>query len=461
MLRRVFDIVLLFFFCTPAFSETELEMMWDKCAENSRSLKIQQIQKEQAEVNEEFADFIYLPTFTLAAESSFSEKYDEIKKYPYNADGTLTTTFPIPGGGYISTEIEYEMNRYIMNSASPLSPDSVGYDQIPKVTVAYVQSLNPFFLHGNKNPVKRNLENKTKIENISYESAVLSSKMQVASKYIQLRRYARLIANIENELSFLNYTIDSLETNKSRGIVTAAEIWNYQNKIVEYNESLLSYIQQRENLIKELEVLCGDFETFDLNAELPQNFFCTPEYDFTLRQFALQRENLKMQRILEGQSYAPKLGFQGSASYNIEAAQKNALGEQWRNRNGSFLWTVGVSFEFSPENMSHLKRDKILYEKNQEILGEQEELYIKNKQNSVEMYGKIISYYEILLSQSKESKENKKKYYESMQIQFERGINTELDLMQSKLTLDSAETIVKNYEDIIWYYIWLKSLIVE
>ena len=254
MLRRVFYILLLFFSCDFAFSESELETLWDKCAENSRSLKIQQIQKEQAEINEEFADFIYLPTFTLAAESSFSEKYDEIKKYPYNADGTLTTTFPIPGGGYISTEIEYEMNRYIMKSSASLSPDSVGYDQIPEVTVAYVQSLNPFFLHGNKNPVKRNLENKTKIENISYESAVLSAKMQVASKYIQLRRYARLIANIENELSFLNYTIDSLETNKSRGIVTAAEIWNYQNKIVEYNESLLSYIQQRENLIKELEV---------------------------------------------------------------------------------------------------------------------------------------------------------------------------------------------------------------
>ncbi|MBQ8681025.1 MAG: TolC family protein [Treponema sp.] len=461
MLRRVFYILLLFFFCAFAFSESELETLWAKCAENSRSLKIQQIQKEQAEVNEEFADFVYLPTFTLAAESSFSEKYDEIKKYPYNADGTLTTTFPIPGGGYISTEIEYEMNRYIMNSSASLSPDSVGYDQIPEVTVAYVQSLNPFFLHGNKNPVKRNLENKTKIENISYESAVLSVKMQVASKYIQLRRYARLIANIENELSFLNYTIDSLETNKSRGIVTAAEIWSYQNKIVEYNESLLSYIQQRENLIKELEVLCGDFETFDLNAKLPQTLSCTPEYDFTLRQFALQRENLKMQKILEGQSYAPKLGFQGSASYNIEAAQKDSLTDQWKDKNGSLLWTVGLSFEFSPENMARLKRDKILYEKNQKILSEQEELYIKNKRNSIEMYGKIISYYEMLLSQSKESKENKKKYYESMQIQFERGINTELDLMQSKLTLDSAETIVKNYEDIIWYYTWLKSLIVE
>ena len=81
MVRRVSDIVLLVFSCAFAFSESELETLWDKCAENSRSLKIQQIQKEQAEVNEEFADFVYLPTFTLAAESCFSEKYDEIKKY--------------------------------------------------------------------------------------------------------------------------------------------------------------------------------------------------------------------------------------------------------------------------------------------------------------------------------------------------------------------------------------------
>lgn len=98
--------------------------------------------------------------------------------------------------------------------------------------------------------------------------------------------------------------------------------------------------------------------------------------------------------------------------------------------------------------------------KNVQILKEQKESYLKNKNATCEMYDKIILYYENLFSEATKTKQNKENYLNALQIQFERGMITKIDLQKSEIVLLQAKTIESNYKDLIWYYKWLRSLIV-
>lgn len=446
---------------TPyAFSQTELEKLWFSSQFFSSNLLIQKMQENQNEINEKYSYSEYLPTFTFSVEDSFSDAYSNITAFPYSTEGSLSSTLKVPGGGYLSSAISYKMNRYIMNSRKTIDSDNLGYDQIPGFSISYMQSLNPFYLHGVKDPVIESYKKQTELGKLTFYSEEYSLKTQIASDYIQLRRYTRLAGNASKEIELLEYIINYLIENKELGNSSYSDLWEYQNKSLEYNGKLLEYIEEKERLHNELEILCGKFDFNDTEKELPAYTENIPEFDFIIKQMEIQNYNLKLQNVIDGQNYAPKLGLTGSASYNFNAYDKDNLFGAWSEK-GTVYWTIGISLELSPENIAILKRNKLLYEENLDIYKEQKDLYLKNKKTTIEMYEKSIEHYELLLHDAEMSCEHKAEYYEAMKIQKERGVISELELRQSQLIFDESESIVNNYKDMIWYYKWLRNMIVD
>lgn len=345
------------------FSQTELESLWEKSLSNNSELKVYSLQKDEAFINKKFSKYEYKPTFVFHNENSFSDQYENIKKYPYYAESYVASSFAIPGGGNFSLQAEYEMNQYIMNSLSEIDLENLGYNQIPSFSFDYTQSLSPFYFHYPfENPLLKNYENQLELSNLTYKSAELYTKKQIASYYIQLRRYSRFIKATNEEINLLKNIVKYLEENKLRGISSNADVWEYQNKFLDYTENLINYTEQKEQLLKNLELLCGIFIFENAENTLPDISSCFVEYDFSLKQYELQNENLNLKHMMDRQNYAPKLGMNGTVSYNLPAAQHEELLEKWQD-DGTINWTLGISLEFSFENHSLLKRNKLLYEK--------------------------------------------------------------------------------------------------
>ena len=72
-----------------------------------------------------------------------------------------------------------------------------------------------------------------------------------------------------------------------------------------------------------------------------------------------------------------------------------------------------------------------------------------------------MEHYQKLLNDAQINYEHKAEYFETMKIQKERGVITELELRQAQLVFEESKSIVSNYKDIIWYYQWLSNLIVD
>lgn len=445
--------------CSFVYASSELEILWDKCEKNSGNLKIAKMQEDLAAINSDYSGYVYLPTFMLYAANGYTRTYKNIEKFPYSAETSFATSFTVPGGGVVKSEAGYKLNRYFMDDFGNTESDNIGYDQIPSFSLAYTQSLNPAFFHFNGDPISESYKNELEFQISARKSSELSVKVQVAYDYILLRKNLRQLNNSNKAIELLEYTISYLEENRNRGVISMIDIWECQNKYLDCSEKLIEHTEQKEKILSELKILCGDDLNILYDSELPTDQVIFVPYDFTLRQLDLQNKNLFIQNILDNQNYAPKLGLQCSSEYELETVHYKKLADAWKEK-GIINWTVGISLEFSPENISRLRRNKKLFKKNLEISQEQRNLYLTNKDVTLSMYDKIISHYESLFNTALETFLNKKKYYETLEIQVSRGINTQLELKQAELVMDEADTVLKNYSDMIWYYKWLKSLVI-
>lgn len=439
-----------------AFSQTPLELLWEKALQNSLEIRISSLELDNTEISYKARNAQYIPSFSFSAYSEFIESEAGLTQFPIEGISQLGIQWNIPGGTKLQTSISYEINRYVLNSLEEESYENTGYDQNPEISVSLSQSLLPFWIQWmGGNPVQNIYKNQRTLSVNSYNNIIADVKKSVTEKYIQLRKLYRTIHLLENQIQIQRTLLEVAQQKVYAGTLSQIELWNYESNLQNYKNNLNETLFQFEQIKQEISNACGEDEFNNLDAELPSFKIRFLEKDMTLESIELQKAELKNQLIITKQNYAPSFTIQGSYKYALDAAGMENLVDVWDGE-GVNNWTVTCGISIYPENLSYIKTAKLQYEINKESLELQEAVYIKNKNISKANLQTYIAYYKELLQQAKSDYEQKNIYLDAIKNKKKRGECTELDVKQAELMRENASIEIKNLEDVIWYYQFLE-----
>ena len=438
------------------FSQTPLELLWEKALQNSLEIRISSLELDNTEISYKARNAQYIPSFSFSAYSEFIESEAGLTQFPIEGISQLGIQWNIPGGTKLQTSISYEINRYVLNSLEEESYENTGYDQNPEISVSLSQSLLPFWIQWmGGNPVQNIYKNQRTLSLNSYNNIIADVKKSVTEKYIQLRKLYRTIHLLENQIQIQRTLLEVAQQKVYVGTLSQIELWNYESNLQNYKNNLNETLFQFEQIKQEISNACGEDEFNNLDAELPSYKIRFLEKDMTLESIKLQKAELKNQLIITKQNYAPSFTIQGSYKYALDAAGMENLVDVWDGE-GVNNWTVTCGISIYPENLSYIKTAKLQYEINKESLELQEAVYIKNKNISKANLQTYIAYYKELLQQAKSDYEQKNIYLDAIKNKKKRGECTELDVKQAELMRENASIEIKNLEDVIWYYQFLE-----
>lgn len=438
------------------FSQTPLELLWEKALQNSLEIRISSLELDNTEISYKARNAQYIPSFSFSAYSEFIESEAGLTQFPIEGISQLGIQWNIPGGTKLQTSILYEVNRYVLNSLEEESYENTGYKQNPEISLSLSQSLLPFWIQWmGGNPVQNIYKNQRTLSLNSYNNIIADVKKSVTEKYIQLRKLYRTIHLLENQIQIQRTLLEVAQQKVYVGTLSQIELWNYESNLQNYKNNLNETLFQFEQIKQEISNACGEDEFNNLDAELPSYKIRFLEKDMTLEFIELQKAELKNQLIITKQNYAPSFTIQGSYKYALDAAGMENLVDAWDGE-GVNNWTVTCGISIYPENLSYIKTAKLQYEINKESLELQEAVYIKNKNISKANLQTYIAYYKELLQQAKSDYEQKNIYLDAIKNKKKRGECTELDVKQAELMRENASIEIKNLEDVIWYYQFLE-----
>lgn len=439
-----------------AFSQTPLELLWEKALQNSLEIRISSLELDNTEISYKARNAQYIPSFSFSAYSEFIESEAGLTQFPIEGISQLGIQWNIPGGTKLQTSILYEVNRYVLNSLEEESYENTGYKQNPEISLSLSQSLLPFWIQWmGGNPVQNIYKNQRTLSLNSYNNIIADVKKSVTEKYIQLRKLYRTIHLLENQIQIQRTLLEVAQQKVYVGTLSQIELWNYESNLQNYKNNLNETLFQFEQIKQEISNACGEDEFNNLDAELPSYKIRFLEKDMTLEFIELQKAELKNQLIITKQNYAPSFTIQGSYKYALDAAGMENLVDAWDGE-GVNNWTVTCGISIYPENLSYIKTAKLQYEINKESLELQEAVYIKNKNISKANLQTYIAYYKELLQQAKSDYEQKNIYLDAIKNKRKRGECTELDEKQAELMRENALIEIENLEDVIWYYQFLE-----
>lgn len=438
------------------FSQTPLELLWEKALQNSLEIRISSLELDNTEISYKARNAQYIPSFSFSAYSEFIESEAGLTQFPIEGISQLGIQWNIPGGTKLQTSISYEVNRYVLNSLEEESYENTGYEQNPEISLSLSQSLLPFWIQWmDGNPVQNIYKNQRTLSVNSYNNIIADVKKSVTEKYIQLRKLYRTIHLLENQIQIQRTLLEVAQQKVYAGTLSQIELWNYESNLQNYKNNLNETLFQFEQIKQEISNACGEDEFNNLDAELPSYKIRFLEKDMTLEFIELQKAELKNQLIITKQNYAPSFTIQGSYKYALDVAGMENLVDAWDGE-GVNNWTVTCGISIYPENLSYIKTAKLQYEINKESLELQEAIYIKNKNISKANLQTYIAYYKELLQQAKSDYEQKNIYLDAIKNKKKRGECTELDVKQAELMRENASIEIKNLEDVIWYYQFLE-----
>ena len=317
------------------------------------------------------------------------------------------------------------------------------------------QSLLPYYLQGKaKNPFLLSYDNQFKSAQNSMLTVMAGIKTNITDYFIQLRKLMRNQIILTNQIEMQTILCDAAFIKLEQGSITQLDYWNYESSLNEYQNNLCEVTLQIDNIKRELELLCGNINYAEINNELPVSSIRLLEKDYTLEAFEIQKEELDNNLIISRQNNAPSLSITGSYSYDLDAVKLEKTKEAWSS-SGEKKWTVSVGFSISPKNVNQINKEKAAYRNNVLSLEEQKTIYLENKTEEISTYKKLITYYTDVQSQKKKNVEKQKAYYEAMQSKHNRGLCSELDLLQAKLIYDNSKFDLENINDSLWYYNFL------
>lgn len=445
---------------SAVYATSTLECLWEKA-------KNYHVNVLEAEKNYEFSKLqvenksaLYPVSVSVGAASTWTDSLESEIEYPSSISGSLNVTKTFPKNAKLSTSLSYNFSRG-MAFSDDFSDFDVGYAHIPQVNVSLSKSLFSYKKYGIVGDVRfQDLVLEKEQNKLQKENTQKSILQEVAFYFVNYRKYERTAENSRMQLDFYSRLLEANTIELANGHISQKDIWeiekNYNDAVEKLNESIENLSACKKNLL----LYCGTIEDIEnkknTQSDFPE-FYEKAKKDLMLELLLNNTKQLNSAFVQSKESIFPILSVGVGFSENTET--KSGFKANFIDDKANLNWNVSVSVDFpdvfSPKNSLMEKK----YEFANEKMKCEIENYEKNAEAEKTQYDEFIKLYARLEKETGKIQENYEKYCEDLENQFLEGQISKMDLISAQTELFVIKNTKKNYEDLVWYYTWMRSQI--
>lgn len=447
----------LFFSLFCAYSETELEILWEKAKGHSVDLRSAEHSLKYAEASLKYKSSLYPLSLSSSLNSSFNDTYEDVAWYTSSSKANVSISKKNPFGNSVSAGLGYGIDRGILDYFSQeIDSDNIGYSQSPSVNLSLNQSLMPAIAKGLKDPNSEILKRNVRSASYSKDSVEKQLIEDVTYYYIQARCTARLLEKYEKYVDFYDLKIESAKELLEKSKIAHSEIWSIENKRWEYYQDYIDCLNSKESADMNLKNLCGEILA-DLSTDkaLPESENELFPYNPEKESIANEIETLKLQNVLDRQETAPFLTIGGTFSETTET-NKNLSVNYIEDKN-CFNWTFSLGLTFSEFFSPSKKLRNQKFENNLAVCRDKIRNIEEQTGHQQLNYEEMILLYENQLRQVLKMHENRVRLEKDYAELLKSGKCSQVELEEVHLNAVESECIYKNLNDNLWLYKWKRS----
>jgi hypothetical protein len=402
--------------------------------------------------------------------------------YPYQSDefdnkltsntASLDFAIPLPTGSIAGLGASYSLARDLLET-STIEKQDWGFSQDLQLSISLSQSLNPWWLHSRNNPYNRMALIQQRLTKNDYNGIIKDMLFSSMSAYIRLRKIERNSIHIKEMLKMYDALLDSYQKMYTSGGVSWRDYESIRAEKWEYESNLFSLENDRLSVQGDLYKLTGAVIENTSREPLvePDNALFMQVFTDIQKQelnslneksIILQKENLEMGRLIDGQTNAPKIKLSWGTLYKLPVKPDGSLWDAWTdddnwNDNIKNNWSLGVILDLSSLLSPVNRRNTLQYNMENRIL---EELYKSNetaKQKDISLYKMTIKALEEQINRLSIIIENENVRVMEDEEQKNRGVITANDFMQEQLAYNEKLTLLNNLNDDLWFYNFVMS----
>jgi hypothetical protein len=404
--------------------------------------------------------------------------------YPYEKDefDDIATTnvssadlsVPLPTGSIINLGGSYSLGRDLLDT-STVEKQDWGFAQDFGFTIGLSQSLNPWWLHGLKNPYSRLPLIQNTLSKNDYNIAIKTKLFSSVQSYINLRKTERTIIQIQNTLDFYDELLQAYQERRFSGGVSLREYEKIHSEKWEYEDELFNLENNRSMVQEELYRITGTLIENVHNEPILR--FDNPVFmrifmDIRKEQINsleetslyLTRESLYMNRIIDRQSNSPGIKVVWGTQYKLPVKPTDSLRDAWEeeknfNDNNLNNWSLTITLDISPLLSPANHRNTLSYNQETNTINELLKTVDTERKKNKEINILIIQHIEDQIKRLSNILLNEKIRIQEDETLKDEGIITVLDYKQHQLTFTEKETLLLNLQDDLWFYTFISSFI--
>ncbi len=454
--KSKFFVLILVFMCSFVYSQTKLDSLIENAKRNSFELKQSRLNYLIALNRVNHKSSLYPASFTFDVLSNFTDSMNSIIQYPSAFSYKTSYLQKLPAGVSLGINLSYDYTRGVVDFFSDITSESIGYSQKPEINFVLTQSLRPYWALGERrNPENQLLFLSLDEQNINLNILEKEIVYNVTYYYIQYRKIKREINNNEKQIQFIKMFLEEIKFEYEKGNISKSEVWKKELELNDVVKVLNQNIEQL-NLSKQILIqYCGFFEEINCDEDLPilDNEKIISDDKINLLFNQIKQPNLEY--IVSKQSNAPKLKLSGSFSESTKTQMK--FFPNYVDDKTSYDWSASIGFEFS-ELFSYKNR---LLKRNYNLVMEgiknDIENYIFSNGLKISKNENLIKLYKELKEKTNKIKDNYELYYTSIIEDYKNGNLSKIQVLEAELDLFMINNILKNYDDMIWFYSWERS----
>lgn len=454
--KSKFFVLILVFMCSFVYSQTKLDSLIENAKRNSFELKQSRLNYLIALNRVNHKSSLYPASFTFDVLSNFTDSMNSIIQYPSAFSYKTSYLQKLPAGVSLGINLSYDYTRGVVDFFSDITSESIGYSQKPEINFVLTQSLRPYWALGERrNPENQLLFLSLDEQNINLNILEKEIVYNVTYYYIQYRKIKREINNNEKQIQFIKMFLEEIKFEYEKGNISKSEVWKKELELNDVVKVLNQNIEQL-NLSKQILIqYCGFFEEINCDEDLPilDNEKIINDDNINLLFNQIKQTNLEY--IVSKQSNAPKLKLSGSFSESTKTQMK--FFPNYVDDKTSYDWSASIGFEFS-ELFSYKNR---LLKRNYNLVMEgiknDIENYIFSNGLKISKNENLIKLYKELKEKTNKIKDNYELYYTSIIEDYKNGNLSKIQVLEAELDLFMINNILKNYDDMIWFYSWERS----
>ncbi len=458
--KSILLIMFLQFLFSPLTAQTELERLWKKAENYSPDIYSAQKDTDYSRYLAEHTLLLYPLSLSLSGKPTFYRHYEQYPDSLNVLSSSASLSQELPGGLTVGLGASLDRNRGYMNYDFRNGYTDTGYSDNPVLQLSLVQSLNPYWLHGQwKDPQKELLKISASQSSYNKDATKSSVMRNVANNYIQYRRIERMIKLTDKSLDLQALQLEALWEMYKNGQMPLAQIWNVENDRTNTLNNLNSYLEQQKNVYITLCNYCGSIGTLNIKAKLPDRNKRMFDYNPARMSLGLEAERLKKQYLLDKQDAAPKLSFTGDFSESSKLSEEKGINLKDKDNYISYDFTLALTFNDLYPGSYRARNKK--YETDSAKTQKQVESYNAQFKAEKEYLAKVIELYNQDFEQAQGVYDRSREKLVAYRDLYKQGLCTRMELLSVQNEKLNAECNVMNIKDMLWYAQWSLTQCVE